>query len=225
MSSNTDVSVDQRASQSQRQAGSSSDAQTSFNHVEAERSRASKRRAAMGIVRPAGHENVPWALAFSGGGIRSATFCLGALQGLTQAEAPAQPNNEVGHAAGRRSLLRQFDYLSTVSGGGFIGSFFTSLFAQKRLNLSADLDDKATAEQAYQVFREDPPGRLHSTDQFDAANPGRMPLAWLRENGRYMAPTGGDRMYAATVAIRNWCAMHYVLGTMLVSLYLLLAFT
>lgn len=41
------------------------------------------------------------ALCFSGGGIRSATFNLGVLQGLA-----------------RLGLLRRFDYLSSVSGGG-----------------------------------------------------------------------------------------------------------
>ncbi len=45
-------------------------------------------------------------LAFSGGGIRSATFNLGVLQALAQLR-----------------LLRKFDYLSTVSGGGYIGSW------------------------------------------------------------------------------------------------------
>jgi hypothetical protein len=45
-------------------------------------------------------------LAFSGGGIRSATFNLGILQGLQELD-----------------LLRHVDYLSTVSGGGFIGSW------------------------------------------------------------------------------------------------------
>lgn len=39
-------------------------------------------------------------LAFSGGGIRSATFNLGVLQALA-----------------RKKLLRKFDYISTVSGG------------------------------------------------------------------------------------------------------------
>ena len=47
-------------------------------------------------------------LAFSGGGIRSATFCLGVAQVLQ-----------------RRGLLHQFDYLSTVSGGGYFGSFLS----------------------------------------------------------------------------------------------------
>lgn len=49
------------------------------------------------------------ALCISGGGIRSATFALGAIQEL-----------------GRRGLLAQFDYLSTVSGGGYIGSWLTA---------------------------------------------------------------------------------------------------
>lgn len=48
-------------------------------------------------------------LALSGGGIRSATFCLGVLQGLQELD-----------------LLRQVDYLSTVSGGGFIGSWLVA---------------------------------------------------------------------------------------------------
>ena len=47
-------------------------------------------------------------LALSGGGVRSATFGLGVLQALA------------GH-----QLLRRFDYLSTVSGGGFIGGWLS----------------------------------------------------------------------------------------------------
>src|SRR4051794_34055189 len=47
--------------------------------------------------------------AFSGGGIRSATFNLGFLQGL----------------AGL-GLLRKVDYLSTVSGGRYIGAWLAA---------------------------------------------------------------------------------------------------
>jgi peptidoglycan hydrolase-like protein with peptidoglycan-binding domain len=47
-------------------------------------------------------------LAFSGGGVRSATFNLGILQALAELR-----------------LLRKFDYLSTVSGGGYIGAWFS----------------------------------------------------------------------------------------------------
>jgi len=48
-------------------------------------------------------------LSLSGGGIRSASFCLGVVQMLVA-----------------RGLMKDFDYLSTVSGGGYIGSFITS---------------------------------------------------------------------------------------------------
>jgi hypothetical protein len=49
------------------------------------------------------------AVCISGGGIRSATFGLGLLQGFARAK-----------------LLDKFHYLSTVSGGGYIGSWLTS---------------------------------------------------------------------------------------------------
>ncbi len=50
------------------------------------------------------------ALCLSGGGIRSAAFCLGVLQALAA-----------------KRILRQFDFLSTVSGGGFIGGWLQVL--------------------------------------------------------------------------------------------------
>lgn len=56
------------------------------------------------------------ALCFSGGGIRSATFCLGVLQGL----------------AGQ-GVLGAFDFLSTVSGGGYIGSWLTAWIHRRGL--------------------------------------------------------------------------------------------
>ena len=53
----------------------------------------------------AGHS----ALCLSGGGVRSASFALGILQGLARA-----------------GVLGKFDYLSTVSGGGYIGGWLTA---------------------------------------------------------------------------------------------------
>ena len=51
--------------------------------------------------------------ALSGGGIRSATFCLGIFQALA-----------------KQKLLSKIDYLSTVSGGGYFGSFYGRLFTR-----------------------------------------------------------------------------------------------
>ncbi|HKO98834.1 MAG TPA: peptidoglycan-binding protein [Pyrinomonadaceae bacterium] len=55
------------------------------------------------------HEKPSAALCLSGGGIRSGTFALGLMQGLA-----------------RHDLLKQFDYLSTVSGGGYIGGWLSA---------------------------------------------------------------------------------------------------
>jgi hypothetical protein len=49
-------------------------------------------------------------------------------------------------------------------------------------------------------------------------------VAWLRENGRYLTPTGaGDNLYAAAVIVRNWMAMQYVIGSALLVLLAALA--
>jgi hypothetical protein len=55
----------------------------------------------------------PTGVALSGSGIRSASFCLGALQALQ-----ASPDTRVDHIDAR---LEGIDYLSTVSGGGYVG--------------------------------------------------------------------------------------------------------
>ncbi len=54
-------------------------------------------------------------ICLSGGGIRSATFCLGVMQRL------------IGE-----NKFKQLDYLSTVSGGGYIGSCLSSLLTGDR---------------------------------------------------------------------------------------------
>lgn len=68
-----------------------------------------------------------WAagISLSGGGIRSATFAIGVLAALA-----------------RRNLLPQFDYISSVSGGGFAAGFLTQLLGgpdnDPRFGLEAD---------------------------------------------------------------------------------------
>lgn len=73
------------------------------------------RRAAVDAAAPADGDGPPAdlvGLALSGGGIRSATFSLGVVQALA--------------AAG---LLPLVDYLSTVSGGGFLGGALSALLS------------------------------------------------------------------------------------------------
>ncbi|MGZ5098157.1 MAG: hypothetical protein ACXWG9_10090 [Usitatibacter sp.] len=182
-----------------------------------ESQRVNDRRATLGIEDHPAEVLGRWGLAISGGGIRSATFGLGVLQGL----AALQPAS----AKPRKSILWYFDYLSTVSGGGYIGSFFCSLFVPGRLR-SGVTDPAQAAAGAYDVLKNEPPGRLrHEVDPRKEGNPGEIALAWLRDNGRYLAPTGsGDMFYAAALAIRNWASLHYVIGTVILAAFAFVAF-
>src|SRR6476646_2541148 len=66
------------------------------------------------ILRPTADSNVI-GLALSGGGVRSASFCLGALQALDKA-----------------GVLKNIDYLSTVSGGGYIGTSLSAAMTHSK---------------------------------------------------------------------------------------------
>ena len=72
------------------------------------------------------HQKKPTALCFSGGGIRSGTFALGLLQGLA-----------------RHNLLNKFHYLSTVSGGGYMGSWLAAWIHRHPAGLSGVTTDLA----------------------------------------------------------------------------------
>src|SRR5215472_12436804 len=111
-------------------------------------------------------------VALSGGGIRSATFCLGVFQALAQL----------------RQLAR-IDYVSTVSGGGYFGSFLGRLYRRRQIQ---------NGEQVRSLL--DPTVAL-------AERPADIPdvVAWLRENGRYLSPNGGgDLLTGGAIMLRNW---------------------
>ncbi|GAA5127396.1 hypothetical protein JIN84_08755 [Luteolibacter yonseiensis] len=95
---------------------------------ESERKSILRRRAAMqgsDVMPQAGSGNSElydaFGLALSGGGIRSATFCLGVVQSLH-----------------KRGLFRKVDYLSTVSGGGYLGTFLTSYLGHQLVDEKGD---------------------------------------------------------------------------------------
>lgn len=77
----------------------------------AERKELDTRRSKAGIATEARLDAI--GLAFSGGGIRSGTFCLGVAQVLAD-----------------KSLVRDVDFLSTVSGGGFTGGFLAKRYGE-----------------------------------------------------------------------------------------------
>ena len=70
-----------------------------------------------------------WALAVSGGGIRSAAFGLGIIQCFADHRVASKLDQTQ-----TEPLLQQFDFLSTVSGGGYVGSWLSGwLYHARRL--------------------------------------------------------------------------------------------
>lgn len=99
------------------------------------------------------HDTPRSALCLSGGGVRSATICLGVLQGLAHAGKSFLRDGK------GSSPLTQFDYISTVSGGGYIGSWF-SAWAQ-RAQQSAEAVVEAIVAPGASNLDPEPPPVLH----------------------------------------------------------------
>ena len=134
------------------------------------------------------------ALCFSGGGIRSATFGLGILQGLA---AHSKLEN-------RPKLLGEFDFLSTVSGGGYLGGWFSAWAARAEQGGVAGIKDCVSEG------IEDGPARVISelAGNFETGS-GREPgpVNHLREYTNYLSPRVGllsaDTWSLLATVIRN----------------------
>jgi hypothetical protein len=120
-------------------------------------------------------------ICISGGGIRSATFGLGILQGLAE-----------------KNLLEKLDYLSTVSGGGYIGSWLQGLFY--RLGDLSALTRKIPGPAA-----EDP-------------------VTFLRKYSNYLAPRRGfslDSLVIPIIWLRNTILNQLILLCAFVALFVI----
>ena len=129
-------------------------------------------------------------LAFSGGGIRSATFNLGILQALA-----------------RERLLRTFDYVSTVSGGGYIGSWLMAWMHHQEIGIQ-DVEKKLSQ----------PPDAPHES--------GDVPeVHFLRNYSNYLTPRkgllGADFWAFVAAYLRNTLLNQTILVLSLLSLLLL----
>lgn len=135
-------------------------------------------------------------LALSGGGIRSASFSLGVMQALAH-----------------NGWLKNFDYLSTVSGGGYIGSSVSWLLSHPMDPAATGidrfgLDRKRFPYGSYPMSGSDPELRLATkTDDAHKAGAddkggvterykGKL-LRYLRQQAKYLTP--GDNINAMSL--------------------------
>jgi len=105
------------------------------------------------------------ALCLSGGGIRSATFSLGVIQALAKLK-----------------WLNRFTYLSTVSGGGYIGSWLTSWMRRQGM------------------------GEVEKALAGDGDKPEAFEIRQLRSGSNYLSPTtglSGDMLALVAIFLRN----------------------
>lgn len=147
-------------------------------------------------------------LAFSGGGIRSATFNLGVLQAL-----------------GRLKLLRVFDYLSTVSGGGYIGGWLAAWVQRERSlsnvekQLDPSRDTQANAKRIVKTDEEKPPNKSSNPSyslQPVAIDEEPEPIHHLRAYSRYLTPRPG------IFSTDTWAFLAIYLRNLLINLAVLL---
>jgi len=123
------------------------------------------------------YENGQAALCLSGGGIRSAAFALGVLQALSA-----------------KKLLTGFHYLSTVSGGGYIGSWLQRWIYEERGDVAKVMAKLGAPREPVQVKH-------------------------LRENSNFLTPRVGfgsnDTWAAVAICVRNVILNWLVFGPML----------
>jgi hypothetical protein len=186
-----------------------------------------------GLTRDPGDENALLGLAFSGGGIRSATFNLGVLEGLANYD-----------------LIREIDILSTVSGGGYIGAWLAAWIKRDKSlqsveqslalagTIAENKEEKAQKVSAMRATmrastprpsdqKEEPasstvPPNLVAFQKEDLFP---KPIRFLREFSNYLTPRTGffsiDTWTAIAVYVRNVTLNQVILAALIGALMLL----
>ncbi len=102
------------------------------------------------------------AVCLSGGGIRSASFALGVLQSLARA-----------------GLLAKFDFLSTVSGGGYVGSWLSTWIHRHPEGLTGVVKELSTR------------ARKEAGTLITKIDPAPPPVGFLRSYSHFLNPQAG----------------------------------
>lgn len=148
-------------------------------------------------------------LSLSGGGIRSASFSLGIMQALAY-----------------KNWLSKIDYLSTVSGGGYIGTSLTWLLSKKWQLLDKDFD---TSPDNFPYVTYPMCGKVNNKPDEDCTKDsmsvkvrGKL-LHYLRQNAKYLTPGSGINIFSLIAVLLRGIALGlFTYFALLVLLFLLL---
>lgn len=133
-------------------------------------------------------------VALSGGGIRSASFCLGVLQALNA-----------------RGLIRRIDYLSTVSGGGYIGASMVA--AMSRVGTEGRFPFSKTTDTQEQG------GNLATTPASSDDVRDSEPVSHIRDHSRYLIPRGmSDILPSLAIILRGIAVNAFLVLALIVPL-------
>ncbi len=137
-------------------------------------------------------------LALSGGGIRAASFSLGVIQALAKHE-----------------KLEKFDYMSTVSGGGYIGGSLSWLWLDKWKKSNQSKRKFGTGKDDFPYSSGN---RFSNTDQ-DMDRDQASLMRHLRQNGKYMIPGNGITLPSLVSVVLRSITMGFVTLIVLASLF------
>jgi Patatin-like phospholipase len=142
-----------------------------------------------------GQDGAPWCgLGLSGGGIRSASLSLGVLQALAESD-----------------VLRRFDFISSVSGGGYIATSLQWWWGRPR----EDRSDPGTPIAVFGVGPSDfpyGPARPGAPPDHVAGQRGMDNLAFLRAHSSYLTAGNGLSFWSIlgvlartiTISVLTW---------------------
>jgi len=132
-----------------------------------ERAAIDRRRIHYGLQSPSDRAT---GLALSGGGIRSATFALGVLSVFS-----------------RKGILPQFDYVSSVSGGGYLGAFLTNYLESVDGVGRGRHANEGVACQGDAAKPSDTIGLRPGEKPFEVGDRDSQMIGGIRQNSRYLA--------------------------------------
>ncbi len=156
-------------------------------------------------------------LALSGGGIRSATFNLGLIQALAKMD-----------------LLREIDYLSTVSGGGYIGCWLSALIHRKTNEIKSKRkpgkiesgQENQSDREAWQRIKCESATEALKLIESELAGPDEpQSVSFLRSYSNYLTPRANlfssDSLAAAANLLRNFYLNQATLIALLIAVLIM----